>query len=271
MWESPMKHAPRTAAWAALLAIALGAGVARADWNPGFAYKMHFPQRPDLAGYDVNFTSPRIVADDWKCSETGPVKDIHFWFSAQGDWLNLQIPLDGQIQNIHVSIHEDVPAAPGNLFSHPGRLLWSRDFNVAQVKIRQNGAGPQSWYDPATGQLIPNDHQKVYQCNITKITEPFYQKRGHVYWLDVSMAAQAPLGWKSSDQNLYPAPYTGNHYQDDAAWQPASTAAWTDIHYPNGPKQGQSMDMAFVVSGFRQVFHHKIHFPQYPDPTGADV
>ena len=64
---------------AALLALALVVTTAHADWNPGFKHKMHFPQQPDANGYDVNFTAPLIVADDWKCSETGPVTDIHFW------------------------------------------------------------------------------------------------------------------------------------------------------------------------------------------------
>jgi len=266
-----MYRKTRTAATAVLLALALAATAAHADWNPGMAYKMHFPQRPDLVGFDVKFNSPMTVADDWKCSETGPVNDIHFWFSARNDWLNLQFPLDAQITNIHVSIHEDVPAGPVIPYSHPGRLLWQRDYNVGQVKIRQNGAGPQWWYDPATGLLLPNDHNKIYQCNITGIKEPFYQKKGTIYWLDVSMTAQGELGWKSSDQGLYPQPYTGNHYQDDATWTPASTASWQDIHYPAGPLQGKSMDMAFVITGIRPVFHHKMHFPQNPDPTGADV
>ena len=131
-----MYHKLRVAAAASLLALALAGTAAHADWNPGQSYKMHFPQLPDPVGFDVKFNSPMTLADDWQCSETGPVQDIHFWFSARGDWLNLQNPLDVQITNIRVSIHEDVPVGPNNLFSHPGRLLWQRDYNVGQVKIR---------------------------------------------------------------------------------------------------------------------------------------
>jgi hypothetical protein len=269
-----MYRKTRIAAQAALLALALMATAAHADWNPGDKYKMHFPQLPDPVGFDVNFTAPRTVADDWRCIETGPVTDIHFWFSAQGDWLNLQQPIPNQIQNVHVTIYADVPAGPASAFSHPGALLWQRDFPInaaSLVKFRQTGAGPQSWYDPATGLLIPNDHQKIYQCNITDIRDGFYQKRGTIYWLEVSMTAQAPLGWKSSDQGLYPQPFTNNHYQDDATWRPDPAASWQDIHYPVGPKQGQSMDMAFVITGTKPLFNYKMHFPQYPDPTGADL
>jgi len=266
-----MNRISRITAGAALLALALATSTAHADWNPGFKHKMHFPQQPDPVGFDVNFRTPMTVADDWKCSETGPVTDIHFWFSARNDWLNLQLPLDTQIFNIHVSIHADVPAGPVIPFSHPGQLLWERDFNVGQVKIRRYGTGLQSWYDPATGLVIPNDHNIIYQCNIINIPEPFYQKRGTIYWLDVSISSQQELGWKSSDLFKYPPGYYGQHYQDDATWTLGAALGWQDIHYPAGQLQGQSMDMSFVITGYKRPFHHKMHFPQHPDPTGADV
>ena len=178
----------------ASVALSLLASVAWADWHSGQEHKMHFPQLPDKTGFDVNFTAPRVIADDWRCSQTGPVSDIHFWFSARQDWLNLQLPLDAQITNVHVSIHADVPVGPGNPYSHPGQLLWQRDFKVNEVAIRQVGLGPQWWYDPATGIVAANDHQKIYQCNIIQIAEPFYQKKGTIYWLDVSVTAQNDLG-----------------------------------------------------------------------------
>jgi len=262
------------AAHAALLTLVLTASIAHADWNVGQAYKMHFPQLPDVIGFDVNFSAPSSVADDWKCSETGPVHDIHFWFSAQGDWLDLQNPIPPQIQNVAVAIYEDVPAGPAAPFSHPGRLLWSRNFPInaaSPVKFRQEGVGPQWWYDPATGLVTQNDHQKIYQCNITNIQECFYQKKGTIYWLEVSMSAQGPLGWKSSNPAIYPPPFTNNHYQDDATWRPVSTIGWQDLHYPAGPRIAQSMDMAFVITGEKPLFNYKMHFPQYPDPTGADL
>jgi hypothetical protein len=45
-------------------------------------HKMHFPQLPDLEGWDVYAVYPKTLADDWQCSETGEVLDIHFW----GSW-----------------------------------------------------------------------------------------------------------------------------------------------------------------------------------------
>ena len=65
----------------------------RADWdlvwspdgNEIINHEMHFPQLPDPNGWDVNFTTPKFLADDWKCSGSGPVSDIHFWVSHQDD------------------------------------------------------------------------------------------------------------------------------------------------------------------------------------------
>ena len=59
---------------------------ALADWNVGDPYKMHFPQLPDPGGWDVAFSDwvPQL-ADDWQCTETGPVDDVHIWYSWEGD------------------------------------------------------------------------------------------------------------------------------------------------------------------------------------------
>ena len=104
---------------AVLAALGLGligfAPVAKADWNPGDPYKMHYAQLPDSNGWDVLFTQPKILADDWRCTETGPVSDVHFWFSAERDY-----PF--AISNVHLSIHADIPASPTN-HSMPGALL----------------------------------------------------------------------------------------------------------------------------------------------------
>jgi hypothetical protein len=45
---------------------------------------MHFPQLPDSTGWDVKASGGICLADDWQCSETGYVGDIHFW----GSWKN---------------------------------------------------------------------------------------------------------------------------------------------------------------------------------------
>ena len=72
-------------------------------WNPGDPYKMHYPQLPDEAGWSVNATAPYFLADDFMCSETGWIKDIHFW----GSWRSGN---EGALIGFVVSLHSDIPA-----------------------------------------------------------------------------------------------------------------------------------------------------------------
>jgi hypothetical protein len=256
----------------AALTLAVASAPVFADWFPGNGNKMHFPQLPDPNGFDVSFDTPLILADDWRCSQTGPVEDIHFWFSARGDWLDLGQPLEDQILNIHVSVHENIPDpdGPGPLYSMPGRLLWERDYSALDVRVIEYTQGLQAWWNPASGEVVPDDHQIVYQCNITDIVDPFYQKEGHIYWLDISIRSVGELGWKSADLSRYPEPFTGRHFEDDAVWQ-IDPPAWFELYYPGGPFQGESMDLAFVITGDAGEWGHKMHFPQLPDFDGVDV
>ena len=105
--------------------------VTSAHWNAGDPHKMHFPQLPDPNGWDVYATSsdagiPVVVADDWRCSDTGWVKDIHFWGSWKGDQI-------GTITSFHLSIHADIPASESPTgYSMPGKLLWEADIFPGQ-------------------------------------------------------------------------------------------------------------------------------------------
>src|SRR3990170_7895753 len=60
-----------------------------ADWNPGDPAK--WVQLPDLqpTGVDVKATYPKVLADDFLCTSTGPITDIHIW----GSWLYDRLPV----------------------------------------------------------------------------------------------------------------------------------------------------------------------------------
>jgi len=232
--------------------VAFLATAAFADWDPGDDYKMHFPQLPDPNGWDVNFIQPKVLADDWQCTETGYVTDIHFWLSSRQD-----MPFD--IQNIHASIHTDDLSGP---FSKPGHLLWQADFQPGTFTIRDDGSGPQGWYDPNPPPVVePSDHFMTYQVNITNIPDPFVQLAGTVYWLDLSVTAFGPagpaqLGWKTSFE----------HFRDDAVWAdfsvtngvvaPGGSGNFNNLVGPHlyweplvDPFTGQTLDLAFVITG----------------------
>jgi hypothetical protein len=203
---------------------------ALADWNPGDPYKMQFPQLPDPTGWDVNATSPIVLADDWLCTETGPVSDVHLWVSSEG--------YDGPpfIEGIQLSIHSNVA---GPAFSYPGPMLWTLNLPVPSpnVVIRPYGQGPEGWYDPSTGQFNRPDHSVFYQINVTDIPDAFIQQVNTLYWLDVSFQTPAglvPAGWKTSL----------DHFQDAAVWG-TGTAGWQPML---DPETGAALDMAFVIT-----------------------
>jgi len=60
---------------------------ALADWDPGGPFK--WVQYPDLSdmGMDVKATGPYVLADDFECTQTGPLTQIHIWGSWYHDFL----------------------------------------------------------------------------------------------------------------------------------------------------------------------------------------
>ena len=198
-----------------------------ADWNPGDPFKMHYPQLPDPNGWDVLVRPPVFVADDFLCTETGPIAGVHLWGSFQRD-------LVGPLVNVHLSIHADDRTGS---FSKPGALLWSRDFSPNEFTVRQWGTGDEGWLDPVDGVVLPHDHHGIYQININPITvDPFVQQQGNIYWLDVQVLSLDSLfGWKTSGSP---------HFEDDAVFGPGDPALWHPLVDPN---TGQSLDMAFVI------------------------
>jgi len=221
-----------------LAVVVLLAPAARADWNPGDDHKMHFPQLPDPTGWDVRISNARnplewIVADDWRCSRTGPVDDVHLWVS----WMQ---EVEDQIMNLHLSIHDNIPVGPDG-WSIPGNLLWERDLGPDEFTIRYYGTGDQGWYDPPFEDAWPSDHTNYYQINVIDIPDPFIQQEGEIYWLDVSVdlwgeSETGKLGWKTSL----------DHFEDDAVYWDMITQRWIELR---DPFTTESLDMAFVITG----------------------
>lgn len=177
-----------------------------ADWVPSNGHKMHFPQLPNEIGWDVNATAPVVLAEDFRCAETGWIKDIHFW----GSWKN---GVQGQIQYFILSLHKDIPVGPSVPYSRPGELLWER--RITNFLIKQiDPPTSEGWYDPSTGEVLPNNHQQYFQYNVfLDQADWFPQEAGTIYWLNISAVLQPdPVpkqwGWKS----------TRDHWNDDAVW-----------------------------------------------------
>jgi PEP-CTERM motif len=273
----------------AVVALAFSAAPAAADWNVGDPYKMHFPQLPDLTplGVDVLATYPypfvfppaepfgKILADDWKCTETGPVRDIHIW----GSWLENRYPINTATGNLDpaqvrfkLSIHENLPpVAGGPDYSRPGKELWRAYFGAGDPRVVARPLTvnvDEYFWDPNPqphGEVLGKDNV-VWQYNfVLAATDPvFTQRAGQIYWLDVMADPQPgqpgtlpPLfGWKTADRFKYPDNPNGLHFEDDAVFAdisapnaPADALAWRPLKYWDGhPYAGQSMDLAFVIT-----------------------
>lgn len=245
------------------LTLFAAATTARADWNVGDSYKMHYPQLPDLTptGIDVLATHDptltgsqgplwKTLADDFRCTETGPISDIHFW----GSWINDQVYTGVQFK---LSIHADIPATPTS-FSRPQfPPLWERVLAPSAQRVYSelpSSLPPEQFYNPNTHQFIGTDRQ-IWQYNFTDILDPFIQEKGKIYWLDVQALIPQGIpvlfGWKTTNPTITP------HFNDDAVyWDTAAPGPGMPpiegpfpLEYPTSHQfGGQSMDLAFVIT-----------------------
>jgi hypothetical protein len=214
--------------------------VGEEDWPD---HKMHYPQLPDPNGWDIVATKgyeshPGIVcADDFLCTESGPITDIHFW----GSWMyDVEMPIAG----FWVSIHDNIPGPP---YSMPGTELWSTF--ITDFEVTWAGQRFQGWYDPFFGYVEYPNHNMYFRYDIDSIPEPFYQDSGTIYWLNVMADIGPPgyfglpvtplWGWKTS--------VSPHYYEDDAVW-----SVWTPPAYEwyplEDPITGMSLDLAFVIT-----------------------
>ncbi|NLX06366.1 MAG: hypothetical protein GXY33_14605 [Phycisphaerae bacterium] len=209
---------------------------------------MHYPQMPDMNGWDVRATYYAGLADDFLCGGTGPITDFHIWTSYKGDVALL--PSD--LEFIHTAIYADIPDpdGAGPLYSMPGAMLWHHDWQldpaIGTFSVRPWGEGVQGWYDPLASLVLEEDHTGVYQWNfLIDPTEAFYQIEGTVYWLEFSYKLTPAaiemgkrIGWKT----------TLNHWNDDAVYREivdGQPPVWQELR---DPLTQASLDMAFVIT-----------------------
>ncbi|HTY87197.1 MAG TPA: hypothetical protein VMB80_07005 [Candidatus Acidoferrum sp.] len=198
-------------------------------------------QWPDLvAGIDYNTTLPFTVADDFQCTNTGPITDIHLW----GSWLLNSVDYGATYR---LAIWSDVPTIPGNPYSHPGDLLWSQDFLPGYYTIcpYTNKFEP---FNGPDGSSEGSSTNLYYICFNVDPANAFLQtgtQNNHTnYWLSVTVFQSATgvnqfFGWKSST----------NVYNDNAVFStvpfPPPPTAWTTI--PTSPVQNH-VDLAFKIT-----------------------
>ncbi|MHC4625025.1 MAG: DUF7901 domain-containing protein, partial [Planctomycetota bacterium] len=157
------------------------------------AGKIKWSQPPDRTqtGIDIrcdrNDGTDRTLADDFKCVSPDYITDVHLW----GSWKN---DLKGNMVQIHLSIHEDIPANPAepNSYSMPGQLLWEGDFYAGDFTETLVGTLNEYewWWDPYSEDLLPNGDRQIWRYDIDIKKDEAYKQEGTktnpiIYWLDV--------------------------------------------------------------------------------------
>ena len=218
------------------------------DYQVRIGYK--WIQHPDLTetGIDVNATEPYILADDFQCTTTGPITDIHVW----GSWYHDLLPLEDPMQvKFRLSIHADIPANESPTgYSMPGEVLWYREFTPGQFVVKQYaGDINEGWMEPPEVYEFPGDHV-CWEYDFYITDDPFIQRGTEeepvVYWLDVQaepLDGAAFFGWKTSLE----------HWNDDAVWGQGYEpylGPWNELIYPPLHQlHPESIDLAFAITG----------------------
>jgi len=253
-----------------VLTLFVGASVALGDWNPGDGHKMHYPQLPDLddTGIDVDISMCGPAADDFLCTTSGPILDVHIW----GSWLYDSMPFgDPTAMDIFIEIWSDNPMGPSG-WSEPNEFLWGRLFSQGEFNaslyaqdLYEGYYMPCEMYEPYGDSMCWKYDFYIDPC------EAFIQQgtpsEPVVYWLLVGAMpydGMTNFGWKTSL----------DHWNDDAVW--SGFMGWEELIYPYGyghQFEGMSMDLAFVITSDEEEPEPGIKWEQLPDlnDTGVDV
>ncbi len=207
-------------------------------------------QPPDLdnTGMDVDmfyYGVPEFdgLADDFMCTQTGPITDIHFWASFMDDY---SPPLPFQI--FEITIYADIPAGVYAPWSMPGEILWREYFGpgiIPYVVTQVTDNNPEDYYFGAQQVLLDDNHLNCYQYDFyIDESGAFVQYEDTIYWLgirDMSWDGQYHFGWKTCEIDA--------RWNDDATWLCDPPAFWCDLHYPILHEyETMSLDLAFALS-----------------------
>jgi len=235
--------------------------------TPGNVVKFRQNPDPTVRGLDVldswltNNGPATLLADDFICTRTGPVSDIHLW----GSWLN---DLVDYWPTFWIGIWSDVPAS-NNIPSHPGNLLWWQQFSPGQYRASLQQTVPfEQFLDPNAPPRIIGQDRQIWKYDFFP-KQPFRQlgspQAPRVYWLS-AVTKTAPgrvFGWKT----------TRDHFNDYAVYAPA-TLNFFSGNYP-GPdqpwqvitdQQGRKRELSFMLTTQRRWACNKDFWNPYPYP-----
>ena len=232
-------------------------------------------QLPDMAdGINIgSLPMDPVIADDFLCTNGKKIKEVHFWGSyvdrplepgehweqgKPGPPLSSLPPPPG-VEKFKLSFHKDIPAGVDtNMpWSHPGEQLYEAWVDFADVKelywdsVPHTDPSGETWWE----------HKYYY---IVRLTEPFEQEEGRIYWLDIGASPIEPgteptwyWGWETSK----------DHWNDNAVHGWEEGWLWEDL----GELYGSPIDMAFLLITDDDTRYCKGDFDRDGDVDGSDL
>lgn len=177
-----------------------------------------------------------VLADDFQCTETGPITDICVW----GSWMDDVVYEDAVFQ---VFIWSGIPfmSDPWVDFFEPG------DYTVVPWNLNYDGY----FYDPCWGYDEDASIMYQYHFHITE-EDAFEQEQGEVYWLtvvEVEGMEHCYWGWNIARYE--------DRWENDAVCLCFEGDDFFELDYPYWHYyDDESMDLAFVIN-----------CPSSPEPT----
>jgi hypothetical protein len=236
-----MRHGPSLVLLGALVAALLlvVAPAAFADWPHEAKWDQLDPCSVWIWQSYVNEEDNYIVADDFRCDETGWITDIEFYGYTDN--------LDA-LSEFRITFWTDMPACAEDA-SHP---------DVLRKEILVSEASPNDQDHLGWQVLVQSVDTILFKINLPR-DDWFKQNEGNIYWIGIQgiMAGEPGFYWKFRD-DAFPT------WGDDAAsmgiaapvdeW---ANLAWTQVlgmtaptaYHGTLPVGYQSADMAFKLTG----------------------
>lgn len=219
-------------------------------------------QPPDVqpTGMDVCGMDELVLASDFLCQTTGPIKEIHVW----GSWFQDEFPGHPGEVAFTLSFHMDIPADQSpTTYSVPGELICRLyEFKPGEFEVREwpnpvmEGEG---WYNPIQQYYVYPGDFMIWEY-IFRLPDDYNQlcyqegtdQEPVVYWLDVqarSIVGPSPFlwGWKTTPLEL--------QWNDNSVWSPSpmpivDPGEWMELYYPPDHiayPDHAPLDLAFAI------------------------
>ena len=224
-------------------------------WVSGDPHKMHDPPpEPDMnTGKDVGMWWHYNLADDFQCSESGWITDVHIWVSWYDDSSNDDPTPRSKFR---LAIWEDFPADPQDpdSYSMPGTQRWYREFEPGEYIVGPRvDTQEEDFIHPNPegegGEVVGTDNY-IYQYTFCIDPGEIYQEEDEILWLSAVQSFGQNPGWKTS---LI-------HFNDYAVIQETFGGPWKEL-IDASSGDPMELDFAFIITGYGA------DLGDAPDPT----